>query len=906
MFLTSSKTSDPTKIDDDIRFLMQCFREVLEETGDHAIATALPWGDQPAEPPGDITPLRLTQAYSIAFQMLNIVEENAVVQYRRHLEKEDALRCISGLWSQNLAMLKQHGIADHQIAAELARTRVEPVLTAHPTEAKRFTVLEQHRQIYLLMVQLENQMWTPHEKRAIRDSIKVALERLWRTGEIYLEKPDVASEVRNVIYYLRNVFPEVLEALDQQLVQAWVEAGYDPALLSGSGNWPQLRFGTWVGGDRDGHPLVTSETTERTLLELRTHALELLHEHLSALGQKLSLSRLSQPAPDMLTIHLTQMVDRLGQIGKAALDRNPDEPWRQAVNLMLVRLPRLTISPSAYVHPAELLHDLQQLYDSLVAIGASRLANADILPVIRIVQTFGFHLACLDVRQNSRFHDLAVAQLLAAAGLPDSDFPDWDEAKRRAFLQAELRTPRPFVLPDTPLGSEASAVIACYRVLANRLRSDGDRGLGALIVSMTRDLSDLLAVYLLAREAGLLMSKPDGLVCALPVVPLFETIDDLERSPDILRAFLSDPITARSLAYHQERGGFAEPVQQVMIGYSDSNKDGGILASLWNLYRAQRTLAQVGLESGVRIRFFHGRGGSISRGAGPTHRFLRALPSGSLGGDLRLTEQGEVIARKYANRQTAVHNLELLLSGTLSASAQNRVGTTQSHPLEPVLDRLAVLSQQAYRTLLNQDGFVAFYRQATPIDVIESSRIGSRPVRRTGQHTLADLRAIPWVFSWSQARFNISGWYGLGTALDTLRTEDASGFDALRIEAHDWPILHNIISSAASAVMLSHPEVMARYAGLVQDDALRDRLMDLIWDELARTTEILETIYGGALFDKRPNVAQVILMRQAPLMRLHEQQIALLRDWRRTGDPTMLKPLLVTVNAIANGLGATG
>lgn len=906
MLLTSSKTSDFNKVDDDIQFLIQCFREVLTETGDPALAAALPWGDEPAALPDGIDPLRLTQAYSIAFQLLNIVEENAVVQYRRQLEKDDSVSRISGLWSQNLALLKQHGLLDQQIAEELARTRVEPVLTAHPTEAKRYTVLEQHRQLYLLMVQLENQIWTPQEKRAIRDSIKAALERLWRTGEIYLDKPDVASEVRNVIHYLRHVFPAVLDTLDQQLVQAWVEAGCDPALLSGAANWPQLRFGTWVGGDRDGHPLVTSETTERTLLELRARALELLQEQLTALGQKLSLSRFSHHVPEVFGSHIARLAQSLGPRGQAALDRNPEEPWRQSVNLMLARLPHAEATPNAYAQPAELLSDLHQLYDSLQAVGATRLATADVLPVIRIVQTFGFHLATLDIRQNSRFHDLAVAQLLAAGGLPDSAFPDWDEAKRRAFLQAELRTPRPFVLPDTPLGPEANAVLACYRVVSHRLKADGDLGLGALIVSMTRDLSDLLAVYLLAREAGLLTTTPDGLVCLLPVVPLFETVDDLERSPDILRAFLADPLTQRSLAYHQARAGAAEPVQQVMIGYSDSNKDGGILASLWHLYRAQRALAQIGVQAGVRVRFFHGRGGSISRGAGPTHRFVRALPPGSLRGDLRLTEQGEVIARKYANRQTAIHNLELLLSGTLSASALDRARAVQPHPLEPILDRLAVTSQKAYRALLNQEGFVTFYRQATPIDVIESSRIGSRPARRTGQHALADLRAIPWVFSWSQARFSLSGWYGLGTALHALRAEEGSAFEALHQEAFDWPILHNIISSAANAVMLSRPDVMARYADLVQDDSLRDRLMALIRDELARTTELLETIYGGTLFDKRPNVAQVILMRQAPLLRLHEQQITLLRDWRRTGDPAMLPPLLVIVNAIANGLGATG
>jgi phosphoenolpyruvate carboxylase len=908
MLLTSSKTSDFSKVDQDIRFLIQCFREVLEENGEVALANALPWQDTDADMPdmAELYGIKLTQAYSIAFQMLNIVEENAVVQYRRYLEKQDAVNRFSGLWGQNLQALQQAGLSDEQVAQELARLHVEPVLTAHPTEAKRYTVLEQHRNIYLLMVQLENQMWTPQEQRAIRDSIKVALERLWRTGEVYLKKPDVASEVRNVVYYLRRVFPQLLDALDQRLYQAWVEAGFSPSLLSDPKRLPHLSFGTWVGGDRDGHPLVTADTTRQTLLELRANGLSLLREQLTELGQKLSLSRFTHNIPQAFDDHLAQVVQMLKETGEQALSRNPDEPWRQFVSLMLARLPDHNSSETAYASPAELQADLERLYSSIVEVGAKRLAAADVLPLIRMVQTFGFHLAVLDVRQNSRFHELAVSQLLEASGLSDAHFADWDEAKRRAFLDAELQSLRPFTLPGMTLGAEATAVLDCYRVLADHIRRFGAGGLGALIVSMTRDVSDLLAVYLLAREAGLVRMTEAGMVCQLPVVPLFETIDDLERSPAILSDFLAHPLTQRSLAYQQQQRGADERVQQVMIGYSDSNKDGGILASIWNLYQAQRMLAQVGAEQGVRIRFFHGRGGSISRGGGPTHRFIRALPHTALSGDLRLTEQGEVIARKYANRQTALHNLELLLSDTLRVSLLGRHHSAQPHPLEPVIDRLAEASRNKYQVLLQEADFITFYRQATPIDVIESSRIGSRPSRRSGQHTLADLRAIPWVFSWSQSRFLLSGWYGLGTAFSELMAQQPEAFAQLREHAFTWPILHNMVSNSANNVMLAHVDLMQAYASLVQDEALRDRLMRHILDELERTTHVLTEIYGGSLFEKRDNVAQVILLRQASLQRLHHQQIELLRAWRADPSSDLLAQLLLTVNAIANGLGMTG
>jgi phosphoenolpyruvate carboxylase len=348
-----------------------------------------------------------------------------------------------------------------------------------------------------------------------------------------------------------------------------------------------------------------------------------------------------------------------------------------------------------------------------------------------------------------------------------------------------------------------------------------------------------------------------------------------------------------------------------MIGYSDSNKDGGILASLWHLYQGQSTLAQVGADQGVRIRFFHGRGGSISRGNGPTHRFLRAIPDAALHGDLRLTEQGEVIARKYSNRLTAAHNLELLLSGVLRHSAHQQMPDPQAHLLEPVMTRLAAMSRSVYRRLLTEDRFIEFYRQATPIDVLESSRIGSRPARRTGQHTLADLRAIPWVFSWGQARFFLTGWYGVGSALAELQSTDPDAFALIRQHAFSWAPLHYMISNTASSVMIANPQIMRQYGSLVQDESLQAHIMGQILAELECTNGVLEQLYGGALAQQRPNVYQVLHFREKPLARLHAQQVELLRKWRGSpaDDPAVqstLGQLLLTINAIANGLGTTG
>jgi phosphoenolpyruvate carboxylase len=912
MIVNHLREANIRKIHADLDFILDCFQEVLTDLGEDALAQQLLRPNQESPPFALQQPRRNAQTYSIAFQLLNMVEENASVQMRRIIEREGKLNEVSGLWQQNLERLAAQGLAAAEIAADLARIRVEPVLTAHPTEAKRATVLEIHRRLYRLLVARENQMWTESEQEEIRKAVKTELELLWRTGEIYLEKPDVASERRNVIYYLRNVFPQALPELDRRLRFAWQTAGFDPSLIETPLQLPQVSFGNWVGGDRDGHPLVTEQVTRETLGELRAAALDLLHEQLTALAVRLSLSdRLQTPSPALLE-HIDRIANLLGDRGAEAVRRNPNEPWRQVVNLMIARLPateEARQAPAAYSSAAELIEELLHLRDSLLDVQAKRIVEMELDPLIRTVQTFGFHLAALDIRQNSRFHDLAVAQLASAAGLEGADFPNWDEARRLAFLERELASPRPFTRPDMSVGPEAAAVLACYRVVVDHLQRNGADGLGALIVSMTRSLSDLLAVYLLAREVGLVSQSEEGLVCGLPVVPLFETIDDLQQAPEILDAFLAHPITQRSLAAQQARLGLPEPVQQVMIGYSDSNKDGGIFASLWGLYRAQDALATVGRRHGVRVRYFHGRGGTISRGAGPTHRFLNALPHSALNGDLRMTEQGETIAQKYANRLNAAYNLELLTAGVAGATLRHWHAEKETHPLEPTMDRLAGRSRQAYEALLYSDGFVSFFRQATPVDVIEASSIGSRPARRTGQQTIADLRAIPWVFSWSQARFYLSGWYGVGSALEELLQDEPETFDAVRDQNFVWSPLHYILSNAATSVATADRNNMHDYAALVEDDGVRTRIMALIEEEYLCTRRMLELIYDGSLAERRPNVHELLVLREPGLDLLHAQQIQLMTEWRRAPEAekaALLPQLLLTVNAIASGLRTTG
>jgi phosphoenolpyruvate carboxylase len=914
-------TADPAKIARDLANLVACFRQVLEEAGQPDVAARLPWGDdEETSSAAEPAPELLAQASSIAFMLLTLVEQNATAQYRRRLEDEDGLGAVPSLWAAVLQELRQRGVPQQAIAAALPDMQVEIVLTAHPTEAKRATVLEHHRRLYRLLAEGDVPRRTSAERDGIREEIRAWLMLIWRTGEIFLEKPDVAAERRNAIHYLDNIFPHVLPSLDRRLRHAWRHAGYDPALLAGPRAMPRLRFGTWIGGDRDGHPLVTADVTRESLSELRLHALTRLHGELTDLTKSLSLSDLLQAPPQPLRDAVATLAHRLGEAGASALARNPDEAWRQFVNLMLARLPvtvgrgrqaALADDPERYGLATELLDDLVLLRSSLLDVGAERVAAQLVDPVIRSVESFGFHLAVLDVRQNSQFHDRALTQLLVAAGIDAADYAEWDEPRRRRLLDEELAAPRPLVRVDRRTGEEADAVLGSLRVLVEHRRRYGTAGLGALIVSMTRDVSDLLAVHVFAREVGLEVDTAEGPACALPVVPLFETIDDLRRSPDILREYLEHPVARRSLEARRQPG-LGPPVQQVMIGYSDSNKDGGIFASLWGLHRAQAALARVGEAAGVRVRFFHGRGGSIGRGAGPTHRFLKAIPEGALEGDLRVTEQGETIGQKYGNRGTAAYNLELLAAGVTRATLLGRHAPEPPHPLESVMDRLAERSRTAYAELLATDGFMTFFRQATPIDAIEASRIGSRPARRTGQHTLADLRAIPWVFSWGQARFFLSGWYGVGTALEELQREQPDAMPALREHLLDWSPLHYILSNTATSLAFTDAAVMTAYGELVDDLVIRDRFLDTILAERERSLNAVESIYGGPLHEKRPNIHGMAELRREGLRRLHRQQITLLRRWRDekasgSSDADALQTaLLLTINAIAGGLGGTG
>ncbi len=730
------------------------------------------------------------------------------------------------------------------------------------------------------------------------------MERWWRTGEIYLEKPRLEDERNNLMHYFVNVFPEAVRLTDQRLLDAWTTLGFDPELLQWPEQFPLIQLGSWVGGDRDGHPFVTPEFTASTLQIHREAALKMIYDKLFDLASKLSFSIYQNTLPQSVLNEIKKTAEIFEEDGQKALDRNPSEPIRQFINLLLLRLKHTIendhrFGEKGYFQTADdLSEELKKLRSVLLQMDAARIAKQWLFPIERLVQCFGFHLAKLDIRQNSDYHEKAISQILAASGYEDFDYASWNEEKRLSFINKELKSKRPFLVAGTSCGLEADNVLGYLGEVKNYVTQYGTDGIGSVIVSMTRSLSDLLVVFLFLREVGL--QDID-----LPVVPLLETIDDLNAGPEILSAFLDHPVIQK------KRGETAAFTQEVMLGYSDSNKDGGILTSRWNIYKAEERLTRVGDKFGVKLCFFHGRGGTISRGGGKIHRFLDSMPPGSMSGQIKMTVQGESIANQFANRLTATYNLEMFVAGT-ARQAMIKGHQSKDDQRYKIMDDLVDLARTTYRTLLDHPKFIDFYAKATPIDVLEQSKIGSRPARRTGQRTINDLRSIPWVFSWSQSRFNLSGWFGAGTALGEFEKKYPKDFEQLKQLASQWPFLKYSLIQIESNLMNSDTKIMTAFADLLEDEKTRQELMELILRDYQTGLQEIEALLGASVNKRRISKLENIKLRNKALTSLHEIQLDYLIKWRsvihvdkKLSDQYLLQ-LLLLVNALSGGLQNTG
>lgn len=898
-----NKSNTFQKIINDRNFIIDCYVEMLSRINEHNVVELIKNNSFSEIDNGQLSSDKIIQSLSIYFQLMTMVEENAATQYRRKMENQEEIYSVRGSWAEAFKLWKDQGVTEKEMLQAISDTHVIPVLTAHPTEAKRVTVIEIHRELYLLLVKRENTSLSKLEQNTIEENIINLLERWWRTGEIYLEKPQIEDERANIIYYFTRIFPAVLERSDEQLKGSWIEVGLNPEKIKTPDVFPKISFGNWVGGDRDGHPFVTPSITQETLELLRKNALLLIKERLIKAAIKFSVSAISNPVPFRLSEIIEKNAKALGEQGENAVKRNPYEPGRQYINLLILKLENtisnnFADSNSYYKSSICLKEDLKFLRDILIENGMKGLAEDLLFSLERAVSCFGFHLARLDIRQNSAFHDKAISQILKSIGEEDYDFENWTEEKRVAYLSELLGNHAAITDITVHYGPEADNVLDCYSVIRNHINQYGSEGIGSFIISMTRNLSDLLAVYFLMKETQLLNTS-------IKVVPLFETIEDLHNGPVILDAFLQHPTT-------QKRASKIAHQQEVMLGYSDSNKDGGTIASKWNLYKAERELSEIAVKNNYNVYFFHGAGGTISRGGGKYHRFLESMPINTVNGTIKITVQGETIAQLFGNPLTATYNLNALASGvTKQIILAKQNADTNKLPFE-IMDYLSQKSFEHYRDLIETPGFINFYGKATCIDVLERSKIGSRPSRRTGTRSLDDLRAIPWVFSWNLSRITITGWYGLGSALKTLKTERPEAFESLKKSLNNWPFLKFLMIQTETNLILSNREMMDLYADLDETTSEREVFMSKILTDYDNCFSLIEELFEAPATIRRKGQYDNIVWRDEKLQVLHHLHIDYIKKWRAIKDEsspekeqTLIK-LLSIINSLSSGLKNTG
>lgn len=894
------------KIKNDSDFIVSCYKEMLSRIGEDKIVKLIESSKSKTEiiDNCNVTDEKVIQSFGIYFQLITLIEENAGAQYRRELEKMEGISAIRGSWGETFKIWKDKGITENEMVKTISSLNVTPVLTAHPTEAKRVTIIELHRELYLLLVKNENSNITTSEKYIIKEKIIQILERWWRTGEIYLEKPDLTAERNNIVHYLSKALPLQLKSSDLKLKSSWVSMGFDTNKLSLPEHYPNLNFGSWVGGDRDGHPFVTPSVTHDTLSVHREAALKIVHKELTELAARMTLSEITNNVPQSLLDVINKMKISLGEKGVIAIKRNNLEPWRQYCSLLVVKLEN-TISTNYsdsskyYRSSKELSEDLKFLRNILIEAGAIGVVNDILFSVERTVKSFGFHLAKLDIRQNSEYHEKVVSQILEKSGFDKFDYGNWDEKTRVKFLTEELKNHSPLSDITVSYGKEADNVLDYFRVIRHHINLYGSDGIGSIIVSMTRSLSDLLVVYFIMRETQLLGTN-------LRVVPLLETIEDLEAGDKILDDFLNYSIT-------KKRMKLVDNIQEVMVGYSDSNKDGGVLASKWNLYKTENNLSDIGKKHNVRLMFFHGRGGTISRGGGKYHRFLESMPEGTVDGMMKLTVQGESIAQQFGNLITGTYNLEMLMSGVARQSMLNTslIKKAEDKPIETV-EILTLKSLKYYQEFINHPGFLEFFGQATPIDLLEHSKIGSRPARRTSKRTLADLRAIPWVFSWNISRFSLTGWFGVGQALKDLKDNEPKKFEELKSNVENWNFLKFMLIEVETNLILANKELMKSYSELVENKQVRKELIDIILNDYENGIAEIGDLLGGLVSDRRKGQFENKKYREKQLKVLHELHIKYLKEWRvilkvdSIVADKLLPKLLSIINALTGGLKSTG
>ncbi len=853
----------------------------------------------------------VVRAFSYFSQLINIAEDHDL-QRRRRRNELAGVASPPGSIDHTFALLRAARIRPEVIEALLREALVVPVLTAHPTEVQRKSTLDAQREIARLLAD-RDRPHTSRELESIGEHLTAALVGLWQTRMLRYSRLTVADEIENALSFYRVTFlpeiPKLYEEIETAL-KAQFKRGAPSLPLP-----PLLQMGSWIGGDRDGNPNVDATTLQWALSQHAGVILGFYLEEVHALGADLSMSTLLIPASPALL-----------ELAAASPDQSPhrsDEPYRRALVGVYARLAATArrlgrteivrqevAAAAAYERPEALAADLRLIHDSLAQNHGTALTRPRLSHLLRAVDVFGFHLASVDLRQTSDVHERTVAELLRCVGVFE-DYAGAPEAKRVEILLAELANPRPLILPYHVYTEETHKELAAFEAARLARSQYGHRAVRTVIISHTETLSDLLEVALLLKEHGLasIGSGAGPTRTEVCVAPLFETIEDLDAAPGIIARLLG--LSKQIRLYPDEENA----AQEIMLGYSDSNKDGGFLTSNWSLYKAEVALSELFAKANVRLRLFHGRGGSVGRGGGPSYEAILAQPPGTISGQIRLTEQGEIIANKFSHPDIGRRNLETLVAATIESSLG--VGTQPApaarRKFEAAMEDLSALAFRSYRALVYETpGFAEYFFATTPISEIAELNIGSRPASRKGGRRIEDLRAIPWGFSWGQCRLLLPGWYGFGSAVEEwLRSEPkerAARMALLRRMADEWPLFRTLLANISMVLAKTDLRVASRYATLVADTRLRRRIFSAIEAEWHRTRSTLLAITGqGDLLSDNPELARSIRQRLPYLDPLNHLQVELIKRYRAGEDNERLKRAIhMTINGVASGLRNTG
>ncbi|MDQ3783906.1 MAG: phosphoenolpyruvate carboxylase [Actinomycetota bacterium] len=845
--------------------------------------------------------VELTRAFTVYFHLSNIAEEHHRIRVLRHREAELG----SGSRHESIAAairdLKQRGVSPSDVREFLDHLDLRPVFTAHPTEARRRTVLQHLRRIAADARLLSEGGEAPRVGERLIDRLEGHVTVLWQTEELRIDRPDPLQEVRSGLYYLAGSVYEVLPSFYRDLEEA-LDYYYPDITLP---NRSFLHFGSWMGGDRDGNPAVSSETTEATLQLHRDTILDLYIRDVGRIVGVLSASERRVGPVDEIRGSLDDDARWWPELVAKARRRNRDEPYRQKLSLILDRL-RATRAcnlqaseAGAYTRAEEFTADLELLQRSLRKHRGERVALGDLQDLLWRARTFGFHLAKLDLRQESEVHEEAVARLMACGERHD-DYRGLDESGRIATLLKAMQSPVTGALSEVSKSDgSAGRTTSLFERLTAWQRFFGAGACDSYIISLTHSLSDVLEVMLLAKEAGLVRIDGDRVESDLDIVPLFESIPELDASGRTTDLLLTIPLYRALVKSRGEK-------QEVMLGYSDSNKDGGYLASNWSLYRAQRAIPEAAARHGVDIRLFHGRGGAIGRGGGPTGRAIMAQPDTTRNGWLKLTEQGEVIFARYSNPQITHRYIEQLVYSMLCAGFGEPMEEAEAHWSE-LMSELSEHALGEYRSLVHDDpALVSFFLQATPILEVARLNIGSRPSSRGAVDDVARIRAIPWVFSWTQSRMNLPGWYGLGFALAARIGASHDGINELQEMYRSWPVFGSIVDNAQISLATADMRIAQRYSALA--GAGGEEIFERIRTEFDRTVAAVLQVCDQQSLLEGSLLARLIQLRNPYVDPMHYAQISLLQSLRdrRGEDGRARAAVLQTINGIAAGLQTTG